>query len=487
MPEAAPLRRQLSLFFGAVFVVGTSLILGLTLMFLVASLRDQDIDALRAKAQDLVAVYRLGGLLHLRRDIAINDLLQSERPFLVRVATADNRTLFASVPEKWEVFDFGVIERHRVPDPSQLIVLDNTSVNYKIEVLTVPLNPALFVQVGSSTQARVRMIDLTVTSFILISLPVLIVVVLAVGIFTRRLLRPVGDVVALAQRAIETGTYDQSLPVRGHSREMDEMATVINRLMEMVSDLVTNLRTTIDSVAHDLRTPVTRLRTKAEVTLRGDATIEELREALAGAVEESQEISGFLGRLLEVSQAESGMLTVNREECDLVALVRDVVEVYEYVAQDREITISLSAPDALLCEADAGRLRQAVGNLLDNAVKYSFPATKIEVVTRREERTKRGELPEDASQELTQSTAVISIRDRGPGVPEEEIAHIWERQYRGSASGGVPGHGLGLPIVRAVARAHAGDVAVRIREGGGMEFEIRIPSDEPTKTREGRK
>jgi signal transduction histidine kinase len=483
MPKAAPLRRKLSLFFGAVFVVGTSLILGLTLMFLVASLRDQDIDALRAKAQDLVAVYRIGGLLDLRRDVAINDLLQGERPFLVRVATTDNRTLFASVPEQWEVFDFGIIERHRVPDPSQLTVLDNSSVNYEIEVLTVPLNSALFVQVGSSTQARMRMIDLTVTAFVLISLPVLIVVVLAVGIFTRRLLRPVGDVVALAQRAIETGTYDQSLPVRGHSREMDEMATVINRLMQMVSDLVANLRTTIDSVAHDLRTPVTRLRTKAEVTLRGEATTEELREALAGAVEESQEISGFLGRLLEVSQAESGMLSLQKERCDLGDLLREVVEVYDYLAAERDIGISLKTPESLTGEVDPGWIKQAVGNLLDNAVKYSPEGSRISVEARRESPPEGAPHPGEttpsgraaAGGPAAPGLAVVSVRDQGPGVPQEELSGIWERQFRGTTSAGIPGHGLGLPIVRAVARAHGGTVNAEAASGGGMVFELRIP------------
>ena len=465
MAKPASLRGKLSLFFGSVFVLGTSAILGLTLLFLTASLRDQDIEALRAKAQDLVAVYRIGGLVDLRRDVAINDLLQGERPFLVRVATAENRTLFASVPERWEMFDFRIVERYDVPDTTQLIVLDNSGVSFEIEILTVPLNPALFVQVGSSTQARMRMIDLTITAFVLISLPVLVVILVAVGLFTRRLVRPVGDVVTLARTAIETGAYDQSLPVRGEAREMDEMATLINRLMQTVSDLVANLRATIDSVAHDLRTPVTRLRTQAEVTLREESSPEELREALEAAVEESQEISAFLARHLEVSQAESGMLSLRKEECDLVTLLREVVEVYAYLAEERDIRISLAAPESLVCTADAGWLKQAVGNLLDNAVKYSPEGGEIEVAAR---------LAEPATA-TTVGLALISVRDRGPGVPEQELSRIWERQFRGAASAGVPGHGLGLPIVRAVARAHGGEVRVDSRPDGGMDFEVRIP------------
>ena len=163
---------------------------------------------------------------------------------------------------------------------------------------------------------------------------------------------------------------------------------------------------------------------------------------------------------MDLSEAETGTLRLDRKPTDLGLLVREVVELYAFVAEERNIAVRLEAPEEMTAEVDGPRLKQAVGNLLDNAVKYSPDGSSVLVSLR-----------------AAGDNFRVEVRDEGPGIPEEELPHIWERLYRGRSARSKPGLGLGLSLVKAIAEVHGGRAEAANNAEKGASFAIRCPRE----------
>lgn len=216
-------------------------------------------------------------------------------------------------------------------------------------------------------------------------------------------------------------------------------------------------------MAHDLRTPLSRLRSTAETALQstGDAAA---REALADCVEESDRVLTMLRTLMDISEAETGAVSLNRTRTSLAVLWEEVVELYDLVAENRRIEVVRRFDGPCEVEIDAARMRQAFANLLDNALKYTPEGGRVEIVGR-----------------LQEGLATIEVNDTGIGIPPAEQPRIWERLYRGDKSRSQRGLGLGLSLVKAFVEAHAGAVTVAARPGGGTSFCVQLPASLPGK------
>jgi signal transduction histidine kinase len=256
---------------------------------------------------------------------------------------------------------------------------------------------------------------------------------------------------------IRSGKFDERVPTRGSGDDLDELADLFNRMLERNAGLVAGMREALDNVAHDLRTPLTRLRASAELALRTPDDANALREALGDTMEESERVLTMLRTLMDISEAETGVMRLERQAVRLDTLAREVVETYGLVAEERGIRVITNLLPALVL-GDAARLRQLIANLVDNAVKYTPTGGLIELRTR-----------------ALDSVSEIQVHDTGMGIADEDKPRIFERLYRGDRSRSEPGLGLGLSFVKAICDAHRGIIHVVSTLGKGTEVTVSLP------------
>ena len=456
---------RLATIFFLVMIFSSGILFGGTFITLYRSLRSEDESYIQQRLLAYWAHYQTSGLEGLVGSLEAESLILDERPYFVRVATTQNETIFLSYPEHWGSFNIReVLENQEISDFDSLLTIHSELMGFTLEVNTILLDQDYLVQVGMSTERRETFLGLYRGNFLLF-LSLVLLFGLAAGLFlASRAIAPLKRLSAALGSIIRTGDLSARLPLRQDIRrpdEMDEMVDLFNRLLDRIQGLIGRMKETLDTVAHDLRTPLTRLRSGAELALQSK-DLGQKDEALSDALEESERILTLLTAVMDISEAESGILKLNLREIDPRATLEKLMEIYQFVASEKEICLELEGEFPDLLSVDPARFNQAAGNLLDNAVKYSPPGAEI---------TLRGSLDRKEERHIFR----ITVTNQGPPIPEDELGRIWERLYRAPGNT-VPGMGLGLSLVKAVVEAHGGGVsAENIPEGGvrfTMEFQL---------------
>jgi signal transduction histidine kinase len=279
----------------------------------------------------------------------------------------------------------------------------------------------------------------------------------------RRVLRRIGAMNASA-RAIMAGNLAERLPVSGSGDELDRLAEGLNRMLARIGDLMTGLREVSDNIAHDLRTPLTRLRNHVEEALRVDADPATYRAALTRTIEESDGLIRIFDALLMIARAEAGADRTGLSLVDVSELVDSVGELYEPLAEEKGFALKVVAEPGVKLEGRRELIGQALANLIDNALKYgAAPAgaaetSEIVVAARREG-----------------ADVVIEVGDRGPGIAAGDRGRVFDRFVRLESARSRPGSGLGLSLVAAAARLHGGTVQL-LDNAPGLKVRLRLPA-----------
>lgn len=293
-------------------------------------------------------------------------------------------------------------------------------------------------------------------------------VVIAIGVsliggllMSRSLLRQI-DSINETSREIMAGDLGRRIPIGKHGDEIDEVAGNLNAMLDQIERLLAGMSQISDNIAHDLRTPISRLRTGLESALIGRADPEDYRDAIRRAIEEADNILKTFNALLSIAQAEAGATDAQFEKIDLNSLLQDVGELYEPLAEEQGIELTLEPGLAVTLQGDRNLLFQAVANLTDNALKFS-PAGSVVTLALRSATTG----PKPRSEVL--------VTDQGPGIPSEDRERVLERFQRLEASRSTPGNGLGLSLVSAVAKLHGGQLHLE-DNAPGLRARLSLPA-----------
>src|SRR6195256_2956446 len=286
------------------------------------------------------------------------------------------------------------------------------------------------------------------------SLAVVMVLGIAGGLFvTRRVLKRV-DAMTETTRKIMDGDLTGRLPIAGTGDELDRLASNLNIMLERIEALMRGLKEVSDNIAHDLKTPLTRLRNRCEEALRLAEDESQYRAALERTIEESDGLIRTFNALLMIARAESGQARGNMDDFDAADVARGIHELYEPLAEDDGMTLRVKAAPARL-HGNRELISQALANLVENAIKYGKPTPALQPLGADAVAGPK-EILIEARREG--DSVLLSVTDHGPGIPESDRKHAIERFVRLEASRTLPGSGLGLSLAAAVATLHGGEL-----------------------------
>lgn len=451
---------RLGLWYFGLFIAGAALVLGLAYALLASSLRARDRDVIESTLVRYARAYEQGGLSRLRATVNTDRLSASYEPLFVRIASGGDSAIFFTMPQGWDGFDIEILASPDLSDEGWMEVSTPESPE-RLEVASLRLASGAMLQVGRSTAQRQRLLAIFRESALLLLGAVVLAGLIGGTALTWSALRPLRELNRTVHTILRTGSTGTRIVVRESGDPLDELGALLNRLLDRIDGLLTAMRGSLDNVAHDLRTPVTRLRAMAETALQQPRTPEEYREALADCLEQADRIVIVLDALLDIAEAETGTMQLRIQQFDALPLLRGVAGLYEELADARGLTLEVDLPETLPAAADRGRLNQAITNLVDNAVKYTPAGGRVIL-----------------SAHATAHRTLISVSDTGPGIPPEDMPRIFDRLYRGDRSRSERGFGLGLSLVKAIVEAHGGHVDVATTPGEGSRFTVELPAQQ---------
>jgi signal transduction histidine kinase len=408
-------------------------------------------ESIQADAENLSEYWRRGGVpgLILRIDERLTQNLDDDAIYLL-VQGRDR--IVAGNLERWP-------PNVDVAGPFFEIQVQRGAVRSLSRVQRFDLPGDFRLLIGREVAVRVQLRNL-LTDALLWALVIVVGVAMLGGLIVRNLFQGSIANVSATAAAIAAGDLTKRVTLSGRGDELDQLSEVINEMLDRIGRLMDGVRQVSNAIAHDLRTPITRARTRLEDAALHAETPEDLRAAIERATSDLDGVVAIFQALLRISEIEAGSRRASFAAVDAAPLLRDVVELYDVVAEEREVHLVLDIPNRLPLFGDRALVQQAAANLVDNALKFTPPGSTVRI----EGRVRPGGVE-------------IMVGDQGPGIPAEDRERAVERFYRGESARNTPGSGLGLTLVGAVAQLHGG--SLRLEDAGpGLRATIVLPHAE---------
>jgi heavy metal sensor kinase len=454
---------RLTLWYGLIFSLSSCLAFLFFYMLITANLKQRMDDRLSEKISEFEAIYNLQGIEEVKEAALIESQAAGEKKIFFRLLYASGVAFSSSNMSYWRAIG---INRRAV----RQLVNNRTRV---YETLSIPgrtdrvriaygvIGRGIVVQVGYSMESDIAFVGIFKRIF-LITMSALILTAVLVGWFMAR--RAVSGVEAVTRTARQISESDlgRRVPIMARHEEIDRLAVTFNQMLDRIEKLVVGIREMGDNIAHDLKSPVARIRGMAEISLSGSAGYSDDLTSLAGnTIEECDRLLDMINTMLMISKTDAGAGDVNLEPVNMAEVARGAVALFSPLAEDKGLTISCDTPESLMMEGDLKMLQRAMANLVDNAIKYTPRAGHLDIRAFHDTENK--------------DRINVSVKDSGVGIDPEDLPKIFDRFFRCDQSRTAGGSGLGLSLAQTIAHAHHGEIWVTSTKGKGSVFTFSLP------------
>lgn len=449
---------RLTLWHALLFLSAALTVLSLSYVVIKKRLEIQERDVIELRLNQYAREYERGGLIAVRVLAALRKG-REQKAFFIRVANAQNHTLFLRDADDWVEFSPELLESEN-PDATPRGWRTMRSPNGTNLLLAFTrLSDGSLLHVGKSTEGLQDLLMGFRTATLVVLLIFLPTSIVGGAFFASRALRPVQHLRAAVEQIVATASFSARVPSRGSGDELDALVQLFNKMLSRIDRLLRGMSDSLDNVAHDLRTPMTRLRHKAQTALEAEADLETTRDALADCVEEAERVMTLLNTLMDIAETESGLVEFQRLPVQVVGLIHSAVDSYAEVAEEKGVAVTSEVPPGWCVNGDAGALRRVFVNLLDNAIKYTPAGGRVQIHAER-----------------TGECVWVHLADTGCGISAEDLPRIWDRLFRGDKSRSERGLGLGLSFVRAIVESHGGRTTVTRHPDCGITVSVMLPA-----------
>ncbi len=450
---------RLTVWYSAIFIVSWIVISIIVYYSLSTRMRQRGDTALTTEADDYAALYRAEG-----KDVlstTINRKVQTgwAENFFVRVLNSDGTILAQSDAALWKNLQAGRASVKRRPNGHMSWqTLTVAKREHPCRVGSLQLPDGTLIQVGANLHDDNEELEDYREVFGFVIIGVLFPAGFIGWWMAHKSMSGVGRLRATAMR-VGKGEFSQRAHLNGNGDEIDQLAMTFNVMLEQIDKLVAELKEVTNNIAHDLRSPITRMRGLAENALTMSKASADAKDLASVVVEESDRLIVIINTMLEIAENEPGLVALNKQPTNLCMIASQAHELFLPVAEDKHVALKLIIPQThIMILGDKTRLQRVVANLVDNAVKFTLPAGVVTIFAR-----------------ALDAEALIIVEDTGIGISEKDLPQLFKRFYRCDQSRSAPGNGLGLSLAQSIVHMHGGRIIVASALGRGSKFEIHFP------------
>ena len=388
----------------------------------------------------------------------ILEVESEDKEIFYRLLSIDGQVLAMTSTQPWDRLEVRENTLRLLRDQSRPVLdtLDIQNYKYKVRTIYGSISPTEVLQIGLSLEDNEEYLQVFRDLLFLLMIPLFIFAALIGWFLSRQALLGVEEV-TLTAIDISKGSYDKRVQVKRRSYEIDRLANTFNSMLDRIQVLLKSMREMIDNIAHDLRSPLTRIRGIAEMTLFRKNSIKDYENMAASTIEECDNLIEMINTMLDITEAEAGVGEFKIEKVNLSKLILDACELFRPIANEKRVNIITILPDKLHFQGDRSKLQRLVTNLLENSIKYTEPGGSVAI-----------------SASLDNRQVNIMFEDTGIGISEKDLPKIFERFYRCDRSRSQTGIGLGLSLAKAIANAFGGDISVKSALNKGSAFLVTI-------------
>jgi len=464
LKKIADIRRtlafRLTLWYTMIFIISSLAVFIISYSFISADLQIRADQELVSEIDEFSSISKQKGIEGIKALVIAEAESEGIDKAFYRIADLKGKTLLSSNMSPWHHVGIGRNPLSQLTNGADHVfeTLSIPGRRYDVRIVYGRMGPDYILQVGKSLEGDVQFLKLLRRIFSVLVGPLVLFSAFVGWLMARRAL---GGVEKVTETALEIskGAFEKRVVVRGWGHEIERLGTVFNIMLDRIHTLIKSLREVTDNIAHDMKTPITRIRTMAESHLAGDPSGNGLVDLAADTVEECDTLLQMINIMLDISETEAGVIELKKTEINMTEVIQKAIELFRLSAAEKGVHVVSEVPESAVVSGDLHSLQRMIVNLLENAVKYTQSGGTVTVSINSREK----------------DHMVITVKDTGIGISDEDLPHIFERLYRCDTSRSEPGFGLGLSLAMAIARAHGGNITASSRPGKGSLFTVTLP------------